>query len=205
MTTYDSRQDFVESWLIEHPQRVQPGNDFYKYIVKSIRERQQYSDTLSVGDIRYILGSQTSYFWIEDKEIVIAMETSKQAQAQTITGVAKHPDYSGKPPYAQELYQAALDLQPLALRLQSDNRLSEGGLNVWKRFVADGNAVIVYDQEHPGSSFKLINDPDELDAYMGDTVDSRKYRFALMRGKEMIGETQSFFGTRRMRELSGML
>ena len=204
MTTYDSRQDFTESWLNEQPERTRPLPGVFPDLVSSIRDRRTVSPVTDLTSCKAIIGKQTSYYWIEDDgEIILAMETTTRPQCLVINGTGKDPDYQGRPPYAQDLYRAALDSQPLALRLMSDTTLTDSGISLWKKFVRDGYAILVYDREEPGRTFKIIDENDLLN-YVGG-MDARRYQFALTKQGEMLGETRSFFNTRRMRENAGIL
>jgi hypothetical protein len=202
-----SREEFIDSWLNEQPERLtQPLSGVFPDLVLSIRERRELQPVTDLGSCKAIIGKQTSYYWMEDSsgDIILAMETSTKPQCLAVNGSGKDPDHFGRPPFAQDLYRAALASQPLALRLMSDTTLSDGGISVWKRFVRDGYSISIYDREQPGRTFKKIVDANDLDAYVGGR-DSRRFQFVLSKGTEMLSETQAFFATRRMREKSGML
>lgn len=122
-----------------------------------------------------------------------------------MNAVAKNPDYKNKPPYATELYKKVLD-DNNSIRLMSDIYLSNNSIKTWKYLLDSGVNVSVYDNSNPGQSFTKINSIDELEDYIGyDDNYYQKYQFVITSNDNVLAEVISYFNTRRLRELSGML
>lgn len=199
----DSRQEFIESWLQEQPERLQVSNPFEQLVIE-IREREAIRPHVDLGKgLRANIGNQVGYFWMEDNgRPVIAMQVDIQPQSIIVNMVGKDEDYRGSPPFAADLYSAVMTSQGKSLR--SDTHLSDAGLATWKRFVRDGRTVSVYDKENPGKTFKTFQSEQELTQFMGG-MSSRRYTFVLSEGLDMLDNTQSWFATRRLREHAGTL
>jgi hypothetical protein len=203
----DSRIDFNESWLSEMPSGI--GQiDTYDFIAKTIKERIAHGAAvidLSNG-LRKIDGSQTKFYWYQDgMDIVLAAELSVQRQALVVNVVGKNANYKGQAPFAADLYDAILKDSDVSIRLMSDRQLSDDGYAIWKRLFALGHKISVYDRKEPGTSYTTFTDASEMDQFFKHHDDTyKRYQFVLSESAK-FGETLSFFRTRRMRELSGLL
>lgn len=200
-----SRSDFNESWLVEMPEGL--GKlDLFDMIQYNIRERIKAGSSVEhIGNISKITGSQTAFYWIEQNgHIAIGVELSVKPQALVVNAIAKNPMYRGRPPYASELYAAILKDQPKSIRPMSDTQLSDEGFKIWQKLLSAGHKVSVYDNKNPGQTFKTFNSLKELnDYFQDDDSEFRRYQFVISEST-MFGETQSFFLTRRLRELGGL-
>ena len=203
----DSRTDFHESWLSEMPSGI--GEiDTYDFIVASINKRIAQGATVIdlPNDLKKIEGSQTKFYWYQQgTDIVLAAELSAQRQALVVNAIGKNPAYKGKAPWAADLYDAILKDSDVSIRVMSDRQLSDDGFKIWKKLFALGHKISVYDRKEPGTSYTTFTDAAEMDQFFKHHDDAyKRYQFVLSEtGK--FGETLSFFRTRRMRELSGLL
>jgi hypothetical protein len=203
----DSRTDFHESWLSEMPSGI--GEiDTYDFIVASIKKRIAQGATVIdlPNDLKKIDGSQTKFYWYQQgADIVLAAELSAQRQALVVNAIGKNPAYKGKAPWAADLYDAILKDSDVSIRVMSDRQLSDDGYAIWKRLFALGHKISVYDRKEPGTSYTTFTDASEMDQFFKHHDDAyKRYQFVLSE-TEKFGETLSFFRTRRMRELSGLL
>jgi len=203
----DSRTDFHESWLSEMPSGI--GEiDTYDFIVASINKRIAQGATVIdlPNDLKKIEGSQTKFYWYQQgTDIVLAAELSAQRQALVVNAIGKNPAYKGKAPWAADLYDAILKDSDVSIRVMSDRQLSDDGFKIWKKLFALGHKISVYDRKEPGTSYTTFTDAAEMDQFFKHHDDAyKRYQFVLSE-TEKFGETLSFFRTRRMRELSGLL
>jgi hypothetical protein len=200
-----SRTNFIESWLFEMPERV--GDlDTYDVLNWSIRERIAAGEKpVEVESGLYKLGNQVLLYWMGTlNRVDLAMELEQKPQSLVVNLVGKRPNLIGGPPHATDLYVAILDDNQTSLVI-SDTKLSDAGVNVWKRLVHMGYYITVYNTRNPGQSRKTIKTPSELDEFLGfDDSDYQSWRFVLSKPGTQIGETVSVFNTRRYRELAGM-
>jgi hypothetical protein len=200
-----SRTEFIESWLFEQPERL---NDLESYDTLKWTIRERISDGGAVTEVQpgvYKLGDQIQLYWMGTPQRVdVAIELEHKPQSLVVNLVGKRPDLQGKPPHATDLYMAVLNDNPKSLII-SDSKLSDAGVNVWKRMVQLGYFITVYNTNRPGQSRRTIRQPHELDEFLAyDDSDYQRWRFVLSNPGSQIGETVSFFNTRRYRELAGM-
>jgi hypothetical protein len=203
----DSRTDFNESWLSEMPTGI--GHiDTYDWLADTIGERiaQGAKVTDLPNNLKKIDSSQTRHYWYQQgTDIVLAAELSVQRQALVVNAIGKNPAYKGKPPYAADLYDAVLKDSDVSIRIMSDRQLSDDGYAIWKRLFALGHKISVYDRKEPGTSYTTFTDASDMDQFFKDNDPKyKRYQFVLSESGK-FGETLSFFSTRRMRELSGLL
>jgi hypothetical protein len=206
MTT--SRTDFIESWLVEMPQRKNVG-DMYPIISRNIKELIDNGiKPIKVTDNLYkiVLNTILYYWYGKANTIIIGVELSKTPQNLTVNFVGKNPEYSGKPPYAGDLYDAIIKDNHYSLGLTSDQQLSDEGFSIWKRLFNKGHTISVYDTTNPGQSRVTFKNEFEMNDYFGDDPSFKKYRFIVSESSpEKLGEIIGHFNTRRMRELAGIL
>ena len=90
------------------------------------------------------------FYWIEDNSnIILAVELQIKPQALIVSLTGKHPNYTGKPPYASDLYNLILKDNNKSMRLYSDESLSDEGYAIWKRLLDQGHKISVYDKNKP--------------------------------------------------------
>lgn len=129
-------------------------------------------------------------------------------QALVVNAVGKLN--KSQPPYATDLYDLVLtDRKKIAgsvnnIRILSDKTLSDAGLAIWKRLLNLGHKISVYDSENPETLIELENETDLLKFFQNDDRDFRRWQYVLSESAA-YPETRSFFNTRRMRKLAGML
>lgn len=198
------RVNFTESWLMEMPVPYGASGDMFGYLNKTL------DDFIGVGvtpekltDILYkVAGKQTVFYYYEigSKRAVI-VEVRNSPDAYVVSIVGKNPEFSGKHPYATELYKDIVTHTDKPL-LFSDSVLSHDGLALWKRLVMDKEyAVSVYDTASPSTTFDTFTDPSQLDSYMAH--DKGNYRFVLSKRGVQLVETKSRFELQRLYETAG--
>lgn len=211
----DSRQDFIDSWLTEMPVGVgKIGHGFFSPAPRDATPRIYFSTTGLImfevdpeqlpNGYKRIIGSQTAFYWHEtDGEIDIACELSVAPQSLTVNAIGKPAESKM---HASDLYNVVLQNTNVSIRFMSDKKLSDSGYDLWKRLLSIGHTVSVYDSSAPGNSLITMKTVDDLDRFYraGDNSYER-YQFVLSESGMMLAETRSFFNTRRMRELSGLL
>lgn len=200
-----SREDFNETWLTEMPMGLGVFSTFdgLKQDVINLIDSGVNVKHLS-DELRSYVGSQVAYFWYVDSHetpiLITQLDIKPQALVVSMTG--KNPKYKGNPPFATDLYNAILDSTGRSIRLMSDNVLSDEGYDVWKRLLAQGHSISVYDAENPGQTMNTVKSAEELDQYF-NPGDSRmkRYQYILSETGNCLIETKAHFSTRRMREL----
>jgi hypothetical protein len=212
----DSRTDFNESWLLlESPMGISPVS-IANNIIDAIQDRVRYgSSVIDLGNgFKFLDGTQIVYYWYEDiHHILIAAEFEKRQQTLVVTGIDKVN--KGQYPFASDLYNAVLNDRKHrfsgemnSIRIMSDDKLSEEGLNIWLKLLALGHKVSVYNakSETPGQTFTEINTIEEIQQYFKMHDNSfKRWQYVLSESGPNYAETRSFFLTRKMRELHNML
>lgn len=203
------REDFVNSWLIEMPSGTgKASSEMYNPLNYAIKDRIAYGSTpvsLSNG-FKKIIGQTTAFYWHETAAgmIDIAVELTVTPHTFIVTGVGKHP--KGSSVYATDLYTTILNDTNKAIRLVSDNLLSDQGLDIWKRLLQQGHAISVYDKQNPNQGLLSIRTDDELMQYFKlHSNDYQRYQYVLTEMGESLAEVRSIFNTRQMRYLAGLL
>jgi hypothetical protein len=205
-----SRKNFEESWLSEAPEGLGKFEtyDAIEYSINNLLQNGTVPQDLGNGLKKANL-LQTMYYWYQDGDkIILGVQLEKKPQSLVVMLTGKHPRWSGKPPYASDLYKTILeDNRHLSLRLMSDQSLSDQGKAIWDRLFNLGLNVSIYDRENPGRSFKTFSDKSEMDSYFGhDDSNFKRYQYVLSLDGDMIAETRSFFSIRGFREsIKGML
>jgi hypothetical protein len=208
MADLSNRNDFTETWLMEMPEGLGSFSTFDQldYSIKDrIKHGSQVVDVTK--DTKKITGSQVIFYWIEiNGEIALATELQIRPQGLIVSVTGKNPKYTGKAPYASDLYNLILKDSGKSIRLISDSTLSDEGYGIWKRLFKQGNKISVYDKEEPGKTFTTLKSIEDMDKYFAnDDTDFRRYQYVLSEAGEVLAETRSYFNTRRMRELTGLL
>lgn len=206
MTT--SRTDFNESWLAEMPMGTgKMGNNFYNNVVSSIRDFITHGvEPSDLGNgFKKIQGQQVAYYWHEHNgTITIAAEFSVKPQALIVNGVAKNPS-TNTTVHATELYDLVLKDNHKSIKLMSDDKLSDDGYKLWKRLLQMGHAISVYDNHNPGQTLQTLKSVEDMEQFFKvNDSSARRWQYVLSEQGVKLGETRSFFNTRRMRELCGM-
>jgi hypothetical protein len=208
MADLSNRNDFTETWLMEMPEGLGSFSTFDQ-LDYSIKDRIKHdSQVVDVAkDTKKITGSQVIFYWIEiNGEIALATELQIRPQGLIVSVTGKNPKYTGKAPYASDLYNLILKDSGKSIRLISDSTLSDEGYGIWKRLFKQGNKISVYDKEEPGKTFTTLKSIEDMDKYFAnDDTDFRRYQYVLSEAGEVLAETRSYFNTRRMRELTGLL
>lgn len=203
----DNRQDFILTWLSEAPMGVGNIGASFEQLVYSIRDRIEFGGkVVSLGNGYFKLeGEQVKYYWYGSKDNILAA-TELQVHSQGLKVNLTGKQNSNQPPYMSDMYDMILRDNKQSIRLVSDDQLSDDGFKLWKRLLNLGHKISVYDRENPGLSFKSFTNISDLEQYfkLHDQKFTR-YQFVLSESIEVLGETRSYFNTRRMRELTGLL
>ncbi len=205
MTT---RNDFTNTWLVEMPSGIGiSGHGIFRPLVYAINDRIRHGSkpTSLANGYRKIVGQSTAYYWHENgsEQIDIAVELAIAPQGLIVNGVGK-PE--GSPMHASDLYELILNDNHKALRLLSDELLSDQGLNLWKRLLSLGHKISVYDQDRPEQELITLHSEHEMDQYFKHSNDKyRRYQYVLSESGEQLAEVRSTFNTHRMRVLAGLL
>jgi len=202
-----SRTSFNESWLTEMPEGVGSFElfDMLEYRIKQLAASS--STVIDLGNnLKKIDGNQVKFYWYEKNgDIVLAIELSVSQQSLTVNATGKNPKYKGCPPFASDLYDAILKDTDRSIRIMSDTQLSDEGYDIWKRLFNQGHKISVYDRLNPTKTFHTFKNLSDLDNFFKkDDSDYSRYQFVLSESREMFAEMQSFFNTRRYRELAGL-
>jgi len=202
-----SRQDFNETWLAEMPSGIgKMSNDFFGTIQHSIYEYISHGGepvTMANG-YKKIFGNQVAYYWHENDEgtMDMAAELSARPQALTVNGVGRSP--AGSAVHASDLYTVILKYNHKSIQLMSDEQLSDQGLNLWKRLLNLGNTISVYDRDNPTNLVKLNNEREMEQFFQQNSKEHRRWQYVLSEAGIKLAETNAYFNTRRMRQLSGL-
>ena len=192
------------------PERIESTDliDMIEYTIQDLRKHGQ--DPIQVGNnLKKIELSSVVYYWQEDANgnILIAGEFGKTPHALVVHAVGKRGS-RGSSPWASDLYLAVLSDQSKtqqSIRLSSDSTMTDEGVNIWKRLLAAGHPISVYDKTAPGQTHTRLTSPEEVDQFIQADTDFRKYRFVVSESNSAALDVRSYFLTRRTRELAGML
>ena len=205
---YSTRQMFEESWLEEMPVGHETGLT-YNVIVNTIIDwRDVKKPVVLANGLHNIVGETVVLYWRQttNNAITIAAEFRRAPEAIVVSLLGKHPALQGQPPYASEFYHDILQDSHTAIRIMSDDKLSDEGMAVWKKLLAQGHKISVYDANSPGQSFITLSDVEDLDKFFSKTdLSYKRYQFVLTEDNIVHIETRSFFNLRRFRELSNTL
>jgi hypothetical protein len=204
----NSRADFESTWLTEMPEGI-GSFELADTVAYGIKDRIKHGSVpVNLGNgLMKIEGVQTVYYWYEKNgNILLAIEFTKGPQALIVNAVGKFN--KGRPPFATDLYDAVLaDRKNIAgsvnsIRLMSDRQLSDDGIKIWQRLLAQGHKISVYNNKEPGQSFIEITSEEELLQYcQDDNINFQQWQYVISESAS-YAETRSFFNTRRMRELN---
>lgn len=205
MTT--NRTDFNQSWLTEMPVRNSVGN-MYPIINRNIKEllSSGIQPTALSKELFKIDLTSIVYYWYGTRDtIILAVELAKKPQSLLVDIVGKDPAYTGRSPWASDLYNVVLKDNHYSVCITSDDQLSDEGFGIWKRLFDQGHRVSVYDKTLPGQSRITFDRADQLDQYFGSDASFGNYRFVVSESMPIkLAEMIACFNTRRMRELSGI-
>lgn len=205
----DTRQDFIDSWLVEMPVKKNTPDAFnqLEYDIQ-YRKLNDKATIKSLGNNLYkIEGPQLVYYWYEiANEIALAIELTKKSQNLTVNLLGKNVKFTNQPLWASTLYNEILKDNNYSIMLSSDQYLSDESYQVWKRLFNLGRSISVYDINKPETILKTFTNPDEMDAYLSDKDKTySKYRYVISENGMMLSETICLFNLRRYRELSDLL
>lgn len=199
----NSREQFIEQWLFESPQRIQ-ATDLFQQLLYSINDLKSHEvPVVNVGDsLKKIELTSVAYYWFEDATgPVLIGEFGKNQNSLVVNAVGKRANANKV--WASDLY--AKVLEDMSGSIISDATLTDKGLSIWRRLLSAGYPISVYDKNSPGASHGLIKTVDDFDRYFSDNLEYRKYRFIVSKNINEAIEVRAQFLTRRTRELAGMI
>ena len=204
------RTEFNLTWLVESPVGI---GDFPAYdgLCSNIRGAITYGYPITTlpNNLKKIEEGNLLYYWYGTKDnILLGSELHVRDQGLVVSITGKKPELAKNPPYASDLYLAILQDTNRAIRLLSDEQLSNDGFKLWKRLYDGGACVAVYDNKEKtaGQSFKLLPTLKDFNQYFSEHDSSyARYQYVIMKkGSSAMAETMSYFGLRRLRETAGL-
>jgi hypothetical protein len=108
----------------------------------------------------------------------------------------------GSPPWMDDAYQFIVNDNNHKLALLSDSKLTDSSIKLWKRMVAKGYNVSVYNLQNPGLTIQKITDPNQVDEFMSNNFDKQNWRFYLNEDNKEEN-IWGIFSIRRMKERAG--
>ena len=92
--------------------------------------------------------TENIYYWVEiNSKIVLGVTLEKQKYAYIVRMVGKDPKYTGKQPYAIDLYLSILKDCGNNVCLSSDKTLSDDGFKIRKKLFNDGHKISFIQQK----------------------------------------------------------
>lgn len=100
----NSRETFVESWLLEQPERIAVG-DIFNQLIDEINQRKVIRPHTNSGNLWKNVREQISYYWLQiNEKPVVAMCVENKPQCLVVVSVGKSEECRGREPFAQDLY-----------------------------------------------------------------------------------------------------
>jgi hypothetical protein len=213
---FDTRDNFVKTWITESPEGI-PNvslanniesiiNDILNFTkMSSEYQVEELGNSLKKLEMRSIV-----YYWYESNgKMLIGAEFEKRPQALIVRQIGKFN--KGHPPFASDLYDAVLndrkqiDYTVTAIRIISDDKLSEEGLRIWERLLQQGHKIMVYDSLSPGQTHIQITTLNQLQSFfkMSDPTFSR-YQYVISESSS-YGDLMSIFNLRKIHEIHQIL
>jgi len=208
----EDRIAFNETWLFESPRQIGtfPTYDGLCQIINSLKKAGLPIQKVK-GNLKKIELSEAVYYWYEENDkILLGSELLIKSQALVVRITGKDPALTKhkQPPYASNLYIAILNDTNKAIRLMSDDQLSDEGFKLWRRLYDAGVCVSVYNNasNKPGGSFIWLNSIEDFESYFGKgNISFEQHQYVLSKkGSASLGETLGHFNNRRLRELVGL-
>lgn len=204
------RIDFCRTWLFESPMGsgLFPTYDGLCYAITGLSN--DHTVVHVSNNLRKIEVGNLIFYWYVDanENILLGSELYVRPQGLVVSITGKNSAIKGQPPFASNLYVDIINDTQRAIRLLSDDSLSDEGFNVWKRLYNDGLCISVYDKSEKmaGQSYKKLNTYQDFESFykIGDPT-YKNYQYVLAKTKSpALAETFAFFNLRRMRELAGL-
>lgn len=132
------------------------------------------------NNFRKLEGNSLVFYWYEkNNQIFLGGEFHKNKYGLQVSNVAKVGSKS--PPFATHLYEVILDDRKSivgeieSIKLLSDSKMTEKGLAIWKRLLANGHHIVVFDTENPNSEKITLTSGKDMDNFfkMDDSSFSR--------------------------------
>jgi hypothetical protein len=204
----DSRGNFNDTWLLEMPSGAGTFETFdtLEYSIKDFLKHGIKPVDLGNG-LKKIVSDDKYFYWFDKfDDIVLAVELYKKAEGLVVSLVGKNRKYKGKQPHASQLYSAILKDTDKSLRILSDTQLSDEGFSLWKKMLALGHKISVYDNKDPGKTFKSFEIEKEMEQYFkDDDTDFLRYQYILSENVLDYCTVRASFRLRLHREKSNIL
>lgn len=201
---YDSRQDFINSWLFESPQSIGTF-DTWSILSNDLQEKiNRSSNIITCNNSFKKITTGTDWWYWHETNIKIDLIVSLITQGKNIYINMAGKLVPGSPPWMDDAYQFIINDNPDKLGLISDSKLTAAGAKIWKRMIKTGKHVSVYNIQNPGQTLTVLTNPDDLDQFLTTNFNKINWRFMLNK-HTLFEDTRGYFTIRRMRELAGTL
>lgn len=196
----NSRVDFVNSWVNESPQRVDPINSF-SVLIDNIKSLSEYYDVITINStLRKIEANDLIVYWIEqNNEIALAIELTKKPHTYEVNLTGKNDKFRNQPPFASDLYIDILKDCGSAIKITSDKTLTDEGAAIWKKLLRSGLKVFVYNMNDLSNLIRL-NSIEDIENNLNDS----NTRFILSEAKVAV-VVESRFRLRKYRETNSII
>lgn len=197
-----SRSSFVETWLNEMPMGLGSFEtyDALEYTIKDFLKHK--IEPVKTGNLYKIDAGNKLFYWFGTSSVIdLATELHVKPEGLVVSLTGKNPRLKGKPPFASDLYASILKDSDDNIKLMSDDQLSDEGFGIWKKLIAKGFKISVYDIKEPGKSFQSFANSAELDKFFrSDDSDFRRYRYVLSENVMSYVSMRASFRLRLLRE-----
>lgn len=208
MTTLMER--FKNTFIYESPRQISTGQ--LSTVINDLRDviNTHISDNTPVWQANKntfkISTAHNLYYWNinENNEIILAAQINKDPDMSAIvTMLGKDQRYIGKSPYASTLYELIVKDLGKSVTFKSDETLTADAFANWSRLLEKGYKILVFDQNMPGKSCKILKTIDNMKEFYKDDDEFRRYQFVLSENARHALAVYDGFALYRMRELSG--
>jgi hypothetical protein len=205
----DLMKKFKLSYLTEAPVDLGKGQSSIINVLRdSIRGIIDYHyEPIKINANYYKLELEALlYYWYQNDrgEIILAIELERKPLALIVRLLGKRKDYSGKNPFAIDLFEVIFNDKHKNIRFLSDESMTIDGFNNWSRLLDKGYKISVYDREKPGSTFKPFKNKEEMEIYFDSQPNFKRYQYILSESNKNVGNLIGEFCLRRYRELTHM-
>jgi hypothetical protein len=182
---------FNARWLFETPMITGPSShnpyEDLVYAVNANIESGYVVVTLSHA-LKKLITDDDIFYWVEtDNKIDIISQLQPTPGGLFIELTGKN---NNSTTYASDFY--GLILNDANRLIFSGNVLSNEGFGIWKNLLSHGKKLFVYDTDNPLNR-NTINSEEELNRFLGDTTDYKRYRYVLSESiKEHTSTVTSF-------------
>lgn len=167
------------SIFLEMPQRINGGNP-YIALLHALTTTLEYGESvIALGNDVYRAGD---YFWVGTETAHVAqliVGTTTIGRMLKVTAVGKDPEYTGRPPYAIDLYLTIANSLQHGVKFSSDQILSDSGFGVWSRIFSASHKLLVYANSSGKYKPDVLATPEDLAQYFSDADSSLDYQYVI--------------------------